>query len=144
MTTDIDLIVRGGNIVTPEGVKRADLAIAGGRFVRLAPEITERAAATLDASGRYVFPGIIDAHVHFNEPGRTEWEGIATGSAALAAGGGTAFFDMPLNSEPPVLDGESFDEKLAAAQQKSLTDFALWGGLTPNNLEQLNDLAERG
>ena len=59
---------------------------------------------TLEAEGRYVFPGIIDAHVHFNEPGRAEWEGLASGSLALAAGGGTCFFDMPLNSEPPVLD----------------------------------------
>jgi len=91
-----------------------------------------------------VFPGVIDAHVHFNEPGRTHWEGFATGTAALAAGGTTTFFDMPLNAHPPTLDAESFDLKLKAAQAASLVDFALWGGLVPGNLAQLDELAERG
>src|SRR5688572_12117677 len=144
MSTEIDLVVRGGTIVTPDGLKPADIAIAEGRFVRIAPEIADAAAVTLDAGGRTVFPGIIDPHVHFNEPGRTEWEGISTGSAALAAGGGTCFFDMPLNSSPPVLDGASFDLKLAAAREKSVTDFALWGGLTPQSLEHMEELAQRG
>src|SRR5688572_6886136 len=124
MSTEIDLVVRGGTIVTPDGLKPADIAIAEGRFVRIAPEIADAAAVTLDAGGRTVFPGIIDAHVHFNEPGRTEWEGIATGSAALAAGGGTAFFDMPLNSEPPVLDAARLREKRMLAEEKSCVDFA--------------------
>jgi allantoinase len=82
--------------------------------------------------------------VHFNEPGRTHWEGFATGTAALAAGGTTTFFDMPLNAHPPTLDAESFDLKLKAAQAASLVDFALWGGLVPGNLAQLDELAERG
>jgi allantoinase len=98
----------------------------------------------LDVSGRYVLPGIIDAHVHFNEPGRTEWEGIATGSAAFAAGGGTAFFDMPLNSEPPVLDAAHLREKRSLAEQKSCVDFGLWGGLTPLNLDKLASLRDAG
>src|SRR5918993_324369 len=100
----IDLIIRDAHVVTP----------------------ATAAKDTIDATGLTAFPGLIDSHVHFNEPGRTEWEGISTGSAALAAGGGTCFFDMPLNSSPPVLEGESFDAKLAAAQARSLTDFALW------------------
>ncbi|HEY1107681.1 MAG TPA: allantoinase AllB [Opitutaceae bacterium] len=141
---ELQLIVRGGNVVTPEGVKRADLGIAGGRFVKIAPQIDEPAAETLDAEGRYVFPGIIDAHVHFNEPGRTEWEGLASGSAALAAGGGTLFFDMPLNSEPPVLDAAALREKRRLAEEKSYVDFALWGGLTPINLDKLAGLRDAG
>ena len=72
---------------------------------------------TIDATGVHIFPGVIDSHVHFNEPGRADWEGFATGSSALAAGGGTCFFDMPLNSSPPVLDGESFDRKREAARE---------------------------
>ena len=144
MSSEIDLIVRGGLIVTPEGITQGDVAIAGGRFVRIEPEIDAEAAAELEADGRHVFPGIIDAHVHFNEPGRTEWEGIATGSAALAAGGGTAFFDMPLNSEPPVLDAARLREKRALAEEKSCVDFALWGGLTPRNLDQLAALRDAG
>ena len=125
----LDLIVRGGKLVTPAGIVRADLGVMRGKFVQIKPEITDLAVSTLEARGRYVFPGIVDAHVHFNEPGRADWEGIATGSAALAAGGGTCFFDMPLNSEPPVLDAARLREKRALAEEKSCTDFALWGGL---------------
>lgn len=144
MTSELELIVRGGLLVTPDAVIRADFAVAEGRFVRIAPEITDDAAAAIEADGRYIFPGIIDAHVHFNEPGRTEWEGIASGSAALAAGGGTAFFDMPLNSEPPVVDAARLREKRALAEEKSCVDFALWGGLTPLNLDKLAALRDAG
>ena len=71
-------------------------------------------------------PRHLDAHVHFNEPGRADWEGLATGSAALAAGGGTTFFDMPLNSTPPVLDRSSFDAKQALGEARSVLDFGIW------------------
>jgi allantoinase len=138
-----DLIIRGGKLVTPDGVVDADAAIADGRIADIGHNLGA-ARETIDASGLHVFPGLIDPHVHFNEPGRTEWEGFATGSAALAAGGGTCFFDMPLNSSPPTLDGPSFDLKRAAAEKNSLTDFALWGGLTPDNLDKLEELADRG
>ena len=89
-------------------------------------------------------PELIDIHLHFNEPGRTEWEGAATGSRALAAGGGTLFFDMPLNSSPCTVNAQHFDEKRAALESASITDFALWGGLVPGNVENLAELADRG
>jgi allantoinase len=82
--------------------------------------------------------------VHFNEPGRTDWEGFATGSEAAAAGGTTTIFDMPLNSHPPTIDGPSFDAKRAAAEQNSIVDFGLWGGLVPGNGDQLETLRDRG
>jgi allantoinase len=82
--------------------------------------------------------------VHFNEPGRADWEGLETGSRAFAAGGGTLFFDMPLNAHPPTIDAESFDLKLAAARKNSVADFALWGGLVPQNTGRLEELAARG
>jgi len=140
----LDLIVRGGRIVLPDGVHDAELGILQGKIVRVAVEITDRTHATLEADGRYVFPGIIDAHVHFNEPGRAEWEGLASGSLALAAGGGTTFFDMPLNSEPPVLDAAGLREKRTIAERQSCTDFALWGGLVPGNLDKLAGLRDAG
>jgi allantoinase len=140
----LELVVRNGRLVTPEGVLRADLAVALGRIVKIAPKITDATEVVLDAKGSYVFPGIIDAHVHFNEPGRADWEGLATGSAALAAGGGTAFFDMPLNSEPPVLDAARLREKRALAEEKSCVDFALWGGLVPGNMDKLAGLRDAG
>ena len=140
----LDLVVQGGRVVTPEGIVAADIGILAGRIVKVAPEITDARHTTLAATGRYVFPGIIDAHVHFNEPGRTEWEGLAHGSLALAAGGGTCFFDMPLNSEPPVLDAAGLRTKRALAEQQACTDFALWGGLVPGNLDKLAGLRDAG
>ena len=139
-----DLLIRDGQVVTLDGVRPLDVAVEGGRIVELAAGLGGDACETVDAAGLHVFPGLIDAHVHFNEPGRTEWEGFDTGSAALAAGGGTCFFDMPLNSSPPTLDGPSFDLKRAAAEAHSRTDFALWGGLTPTNLDKLEELADCG
>ena len=112
------------------------------KIAAIGPDLKGR--EELDARGLHLFPGVIDAHVHFNEPGRTEWEGWATGSRALAAGGGTACVEMPLNAHPPTLDGAAFDAKAAAASASSVVDFALWGGLTPDNLDRLEELAERG
>ena len=137
----LDLILRGGTVVTHEGERVTDISIAEGRIVSFGDGT---AREEIDATGLHIFPGLIDSHVHFNDPGRAHWEGIETGSQALAAGGGTMFFDMPLNSSPPTLDAASFDAKLAAAKKTSLTDFALWGGLGPGNLDKLAELAARG
>ena len=144
MSSQLDLIVRHGSIVTPDGVRRADLGVAAGRIVNVAASIADSAGEEIDATGLHVFPGILDAHVHFNEPGRTEWEGLATGSTALAAGGGTWFCDMPLNSTPPVIDAASFEDKRRLAEQKSVVDFSLWGGLVPGNLDRLAELRDAG
>src|SRR5215471_10364524 len=115
-----------------------DLFIEDGRFASAAsgPEI--------DARGLTLLPGLIDVHVHFNEPGRTDWEGAATGSRALAAGGGTLFFDMPLNSSPCTVGAREFREKRAALEHSSVTDFALWGGIVPGNRGAMAELAECG
>jgi len=139
-----DLLIRNGSVVTPDDVLRADIGIANEQIVAVEPELAGTSAAQIDASGLHILPGVIDAHVHFNEPGRANWEGFATGTRALAAGGTTTFFDMPLNAHPPTCDAVSFDLKLAAAQTSSLVDFALWGGLVPGNGAQLDELAERG
>lgn len=142
--SSFDLIVRHGKLVGADGIRTADLGVKDGRIAQIASTIAESSRDEIDATGRYVLPGIIDAHVHFNEPGRAEWEGLGTGSTALAAGGGTTFFDMPLNSEPPVLNAARLFEKRALAEQKSCLDFALWGGLTPSNLDELAGLRDAG
>src|SRR5581483_9099166 len=118
-----DLIIRNGKVVRGDGVIDASIAVADGKVVEVAPEISGNAKQEIDASNLHVFPGLIDIHVHFNDPGRAEWEGIGTGSAALSAGGGTCFFDMPLNSSPPVIDGDAFDRKLTAATGSAFADF---------------------
>ena len=140
----LDLIIRNGLVVTETTVTNADVGIAEGKIAVIGPALAGAARETIDAEGLLVFPGVIDAHVHFNEPGRTDWEGIETGSRAAAAGGGTMFFDMPLNAHPPTLDAASFRLKRAAAEQKSVVDFALWGGLVPENLDKLDELADCG
>ncbi|HVH63079.1 MAG TPA: allantoinase AllB [Candidatus Dormibacteraeota bacterium] len=130
-------------IVTSSGVKRLDIAIKDGRITRVDRDLEEQ-RDEIDATGLHVFPGGIDSHVHFNEPGRTEWEDIAHGSAALAAGGYSAFVDMPLNNLPVTTTAEAFDLKLAAMTRSSRVDFGIWGGLVPGNLDQLGPLVERG
>ncbi len=142
--TELDLIVRGGSVVRSSGVVQADVGVLDGKIVDISPEIRSGSAVELGARGLHLFPGAIDVHVHFNEPGRTDWEGISTGSRAFAAGGGTLFFDMPLNSSPVTVDAPSFGAKLELMRQKSVTDFALWGGLTPQNLGSLEELAHCG
>lgn len=140
----LDLIIRGGQVVTQGGVLPLDIGIEGGKVRVLEPELREAARAEHSASGLHILPGLVDLHVHFNEPGRGEWEGLHTGSSALLAGGGTTFGDMPLNSDPPLLDAATFAAKLEAARAHSHADFALWGGLTPLNLERLPELAGCG
>ncbi|MEP6664109.1 MAG: allantoinase AllB, partial [Verrucomicrobiota bacterium] len=141
---ELDLILRSGTIVTHDAERIADIGIVGGAIVAVEPDLKNSSHREIDCSGLHIFPGVIDPHVHFNEPGRADWEGIETGSRALAAGGGTMFFDMPLNAHPPTCDAASFDLKLAAAKNNSLADFALWGGLVPGNLDKLEELSERG
>ena len=122
----------------------ADIAVAGARITAVQPDLGVKGADEIDASGLHIFPGGIDSHVHFNEPGRTDWETISSGSAALAAGGYSTFVDMPLNNLPVTIDGPAFDLKLEAATRSSLVDFGFWGGLVPGNLDRLDDLHKRG
>ena len=120
-----------------------DIAVEDGRIAAIGPGLAGL-GEEIDARGLAVLPGLIDVHVHFNEPGRTDWEGAATGSRALAAGGGTVYFDMPLNSSPCTVDAVAFDAKCDALKRSSITDFALWGGIVPGNCAELAGMAERG
>lgn len=139
-----DVLVRNGRVVTPQGEETADIAVADGRIAALGPELDGSAAAELDLHGALVLPGVVDAHVHINEPGRTDWEGWKSGSAAMSAGGVTTGVEMPLNANPPTIDGAAFDAKVAAIEASSIVDVALWGGLTPDSLDHLDELAARG
>ena len=137
------MIIRGGTVVTSRGVEKADIAIDGEQITAVGRNLADD-GEEIDASGLHVFPGGIDSHVHFNEPGRTQWEDIAHGSAALGAGGYTSFIDMPLNNLPVTTDVAAFDLKLEAMKRSSKVDFALWAGLVPGNLDQLEPLVRRG
>jgi len=144
LSSMFDLVVRGGTVVTPTGAEALDVGVVDGLVAAVEPELAGDASESVDATGLHVFPGLVDAHVHCNEPGRTDWEGFAHATAALAAGGATAFVDMPLNASPPTVDGAAFDLKLAAARTSSVVDFALWGGLVPGDVDRLDELAARG
>jgi allantoinase len=133
---DVDLLIRGA--------EPADVAVDDGCIVAVGAELGISALETVDAGGLRVLPGAVDAHVHFNDPGRADWEGWASGTAAAAAGGTTCVVDMPLNAHPPTVDAASFREKVAAADGSAVTDYALWGGLVPGNVPRLAELAELG
>ncbi len=142
--TEYDTVIRGATLVTSDGMLRADIGIADGLLAAIEPDLAGSAREVIDATGLHVLPGVIDAHVHFNDPGRAHWEGWRTGTRALAAGGGTCVIDMPLNAHPPTLDAASFDQKLQAAEGAAQVDFALWGGLIRGPLDRLDELADRG
>lgn len=136
-----DFVIREVNLY---GKRVADLAVSEGKWVAINEGLGAGFGEEIDGRGKILLPGVIDAHVHFNEPGRADWEGIETGSHALAAGGGTGFFDMPLNSSPPVLDAAGVREKRGLCEEKSRTDFGIWGGLTPDSIQTLEGMADEG
>jgi allantoinase len=138
-----DLAIRGA-VVISDGAYPRDIMIRDGKVSALVESGASAANREIDARGLLALPGIVDAHVHFNEPGRTDWEGWARGSRAAAAGGTTTVLDMPLNSVPPVLDGASFDVKKEAAERASIVDFGLWGGLVDADPASLRELSARG
>jgi len=137
----VECILR--NVAVADFSEKVDIALDDGKIVALGV-LEQDTQQDIDAEGLLALPGMIDPHVHFNDPGRNHWEGIHSGSRAFASGGGTLYGDMPLNASPPTLDKASFEAKLAVAKRDSITDFALWGGLTPSNLEHMPDLAACG
>lgn len=140
-----DLVIRGGTLLLPTGGAVVDVAVTDGVISAIGTEVRSTdAAETLDARGLVVFPGLIDAHVHFNEPGRADWEGWEAGTRGAAAGGVTTVLEMPLNAHPPTVTAASFDAKHAVASRTALVDYGLWGGLVPDNVGELAGLAARG
>ncbi|MGY3316086.1 dihydroorotase-like cyclic amidohydrolase [Peribacillus simplex] len=139
-----DLIIRNGYVVFPDEVKKADLAIRDGVIVKVGDHLDGKANEEYEADGQHIFPGMIDVHVHFSEPGRAHWEGFETGSQMMAAGGCTTYFDMPLNGIPSTIDRKALLEKGKIGGMKSVIDFGLWGGLVPGNIDDLEDLAKSG
>jgi allantoinase len=125
--------VRSRRVVTPRGLVPALVRIAGGRIEAVEPWGALPAAGSLDAGELVVAPGLVDTHVHVDEPGRTEWEGFATATRAAAAGGVTTLVDMPLNSIPPTTDLAGLGAKRAAAEGRCRVDVGFWGGLVPGN-----------
>lgn len=140
-----DLLIAGGTVVDTHTARRADVLVRDGRVAAIVhPDTRPSVDQTLDATGLHVLPGVVDGHVHFNEPGRTDWEGFETGSRAAGAGGTTTVCDMPLNCTPPTLDAATLAYKVDALRDRSVVDYALWGGVTPTSLDKLPELKAGG
>jgi allantoinase len=135
-----DLVLRSRRVVTPDGVKPASIHVTAGKIERLG----DHGEGGVDYEDLAILPGIVDTHVHLNEPGRTEWEGFATATRAAAIGGVTTLVDMPLNSIPPTTTREGFAAKRDAAKSQCTVDVGFWGGVVPGNQRELAGLVADG
>src|SRR3954468_21989026 len=130
-------VIKSSRIVTPDGVRDGGVVVREGRIAEI---VDANSAATLEAEdcgNLAIMPGLVDVHVHVNEPGRTEWEGFETATRAAAAGGVTTLVDMPLNASPVTTRVAALEQKLAAARGKLAIDVAFHGGLVPGNADQI-------
>ncbi|WP_199430328.1 allantoinase AllB [Qaidamihabitans albus] len=142
----MDLVLRAERIVTPDGETSGYVAVRGGTIAAVGPA---GAAPSADrvvelGPGEVLLPGLVDTHVHVNDPGRSEWEGFETATRAAAAGGVTTIVDMPLNSLPPTVDVASLEVKRKAAEGRVHVDVGFWGGAVPGNTGELRALHEAG
>jgi len=141
----VDLVIRGRRVVTPHGVEPASVHITRGYISSISIfEDVPDGAELVEAHDSVVMPGLVDTHVHVNEPGRTEWEGFETATRAAAAGGVTTIVDMPLNSVPATTTHAAFNQKVEAAQGKLHVDTGFWGGVVPGNTSELRKLWDAG
>jgi allantoinase len=139
------LVVRGRRIVFPDGERAGSLHIDEGRIVDIkAFDEVPRHGDIVEAGDLVVLPGLVDSHVHVNEPGRTDWEGFDTATRAAAAGGITTIVDMPLNSVPPTITVDALETKRRAARGRCHVDVAFWGGIVPGNTHHIAALVEAG
>jgi allantoinase len=143
---DLDLVVRARRAVVDGALRPCSVGVRAGRIVAVAAyEAALDAAEVTDlAADEVLVPGLVDTHVHVNEPGRTEWEGFATATAAAAAGGVTTIIDMPLNSIPPTCDTSALEVKRKSATGRCQVDVGFWGGAIPGNAAELRPLHEAG
>jgi allantoinase len=134
---------RSSRVVLPTGVQEATILVEDEEIAEVVRG-PRRVAGAEDFGDLVLGPGLIDCHVHVNEPGRTEWEGFATATSAAAAGGVTALVDMPLNSLPVTTTREALELKKQACQGKCRVDVGFWGGVVPGNHDDLSELAAGG
>ncbi|HEY8256669.1 MAG TPA: allantoinase AllB [Gemmatimonadales bacterium] len=137
--------MRGSRVLTAQGLGRAAIHVTGERIARVTGfDDVPHGVEIVEAGESVVFPGLVDTHVHVNEPGRTEWEGFATATRAAAAGGVTTILDMPLNSIPPTTSVAALEAKRSAARGQCAVDVGFLGGLVPGNATELGALYSAG
>src|SRR5688572_31882870 len=139
------LFIRGKNICTPEGIREGYVSIQNGLITDFSPRLSASLSReAIDIGDAMLMPGLVDPHVHLNEPGRTDWEGFATGTRSAAAGGITTLVDMPLNSSPVTTTAAAFDQKARAAAGQLQVDCGFWGGIIPGNEKEIEKLIQKG
>lgn len=140
-----DLYLKNARVVTEEDEFLGGVVVEGEKIIEVVKGVpTIEAKEVVDLNGLILLPGVIDGHVHFNEPGREHWEGYRTGTMAAAAGGTTTIFDMPLNSTPPTTNIEMLNKKREVVASQAVVDYGQWGGFVDNNLKDLQALNEGG
>lgn len=141
-----DLVIRGHRVISDDAEGPATVHLSRGRIERVGAfdDVPDGCPVVEADESQVVMPGLVDTHVHLNEPGRTHWEGFETATRAAAAGGVTTLVEMPLNSIPPTTTLEGFQEKLSAAEEKCMVDVGFWGGVVPGNVGELSRLADAG
>ena len=140
-----DFVVRGHRVLAPEGQRAASIHIRGGVIAKISSfEDIQGHQTVYEAGELVIMPGLVDTHVHINEPGRTEWEGFWTATQAAAAGGVTTLIEMPLNSIPATTTAAAYREKTAAAAGQLWVDVGFWGGVVPGNGHDLRALWDAG
>jgi allantoinase len=140
-----DLVLRSQRVVLPDGEQPAAVCVSGGVVAAiLPPDAAVSATRDKQLGALALLPGLVDTHVHINEPGRTEWEGFESATRAAALGGVTTLIDMPLNSLPPTTTADALAEKRAAAKEQISVDVGFWGGAVPGNRPDLAALYEAG
>ncbi len=145
MSRTPDFAITSQRVVTPEGEKPAAMLIKDEKILDVVSvQNIPEGCATEDMGNDVVMPGLVDAHVHINEPGRTDWEGFETATKAAASGGITTLVDMPLNCIPVTTTVEAFHHKISSTRNKLFVDCGFYGGLIPDNLMDIEPLAEAG
>ncbi|MFI7060269.1 allantoinase AllB [Kribbella sp. NPDC050124] len=144
--TSLDLVIRARRVITAAGEASHAVGVHDGRIAAIAPYDAQLDATQelILADDEVLMPGLVDSHVHVNDPGRTEWEGFTSATRAAAAGGVTTIVDMPLNSIPPTCDVPALELKRKTAASQAYVDVGFWGGAIPGNLAQLRPLHEAG
>ena len=146
MSDKLDRLFRAPRVITAAGEVARCIGVRDGRIVVVEPIDAELDADEVVELGddEVLIPGLVDTHVHVNEPGRTDWEGFATATRAAAAGGVTTIVDMPLNSIPPTVDVEALAVKRRVAADQAYVDVGFWGGAVPGNVPDLRGLHDAG
>ena len=136
--------IKSNQVVLPDKIISAYVVIDNGRIIDTVPHLPRDVLKIIDIGDKVLMPGVIDPHVHINEPGRTDWEGFNTATKAALAGGITSLIDMPLNSSPVTTTAKAFEKKLSAAEKYLHTNCGFWGGVVPGNENEIEPLIEKG